>query len=100
MIVRPPQDSVALIGAEVTLECGVKGDPPPHVEWRRQDGVKIPPERLKAVEGSKTSLRLHRLVPTDSARYVCEAENSVGSSSASAQLTILTPVILFYLSHS
>ena len=77
----------------VVLECGVSGDPPPHVEWRRHDGVKIPASRIR-VDHIKTSLRLERLVASDAGRYVCEAENSVGSSSAFAQLTILVPVIL------
>ena len=31
----------------------------------------------------------------DAGRYVCEVENSVGSSSASAQLVILIPVLTF-----
>ena len=31
------------------------------------------------------------LIQLDSGRYVCEAENSVGSTSASAQLAVLTP---------
>ena len=76
----------------VVLECGVSGDPPPHVEWRRHDGVKIPANRIR-VDHVKTNLRLERLVAADAGRYVCEAENSVGSSSASAHLTILVPVI-------
>ena len=101
MILRPPQDATALLGGEVTLECGVTGDPPPHVEWRRQDGAKIPLARIKPMAnnnndpGGRTSLRLERLVAADAGRYVCEVENSVGSSSASAQLVILVPVKKF-----
>ena len=98
VIVRPPQDATALLGGEVTLECGVTGDPPPHVEWRRQDGAKIPVNRIRPTtssDQSRTSLRLERLVASDAGRYVCEVENSVGSSSASAQLVILIPVLTF-----
>lgn len=95
---RPPQDSTGLLGGDVTLECGVTGDPPPHVEWRRQDGAKIPVARIRPALStdpmSRTSLRLERLVASDAGRYVCEVENSVGSSSASAQLVILVPVCL------
>lgn len=94
VIVRPPQDTTALLGGEVSLECGVTGDPPPHVEWRRQDGAKIPINRIRPASNdqTRTSLRLERLVASDAGRYVCEVENSVGSSSASAQLAILIPV--------
>lgn len=94
VILRPPQDATALLGGEVTLECGVTGDPPPHVEWRRQDGAKIPAGRIRSAtnDQSRSSLRLERLVASDAGRYVCEVENSVGSSSASAQLVILIPV--------
>ena len=97
VIVRPPQDTTALLGGEVTLECGVSGDPPPHVEWRRQDGAKIPINRIRPASNdqTRTSLRLERLVASDAGRYVCEVENSVGSSSASAQLAILIPVWIF-----
>jgi hypothetical protein len=93
-IVRPPQDTTALLGGEVSLECGVTGDPPPHVEWRRQDGAKIPLNRIRPASNdqTRTDLRLERLVASDAGRYVCEVENSVGSSSASAQLAILIPV--------
>lgn len=78
----------------MSLECGVTGDPPPHVEWRRQDGAKIPINRIRPASNdqTRTSLRLERLVASDAGRYVCEVENSVGSSSASAQLAILIPV--------
>ena len=93
---RPPQDSTGLLGGDVTLECGVTGDPPPQVEWRRQDGVKIPVGRIRPASTSdpagRTSLRLERLVASDAGRYVCEVENSVGSTSASAQLVVLVPV--------
>jgi roundabout axon guidance receptor 2 len=94
VIVRPPQDTTALLGGDVTLECGVTGDPPPHVEWRRQDGAKIPINRIRPASNdqTRTSLRLERLGASDAGRYVCEVENSVGSSSASAQLAILIPV--------
>ena len=79
----------------------MSGDPPPQVEWRRNDGVKIPAGRIRvaSIDQNRNSLRLERLAVTDSGRYVCEAENSVGSSSASAQLTILVPVTSFIYSH-
>lgn len=101
VITRPPQDTTGVLGGDVTLECGVIGDPPPHVEWRRQDGIKIPAARIRPVSSSdptsRTSLRLEKLVASDAGRYVCDVENSVGSTSASAQLVILVPVIFSIL---
>ena len=98
---RPPQDSTGLLGGDVTLECGATGNPPPQVEWRRQDGVKIPVGRIRPASTSdpaeRTSLRLERLVASDSGRFFCEVENSVGSTSTSAQLVIVLVPVSFTL---
>ena len=91
-MVRPPQDVTALVGSDATFECGASGDPTPHVVWRRLDGA-LPAGRARSTE-SRTGLRIERVQASDSGRYVCEVENSVGATSATAVLTVLIPPTL------
>ena len=95
-VIRPPQDVTALVGSDVNFECGITGDPAPVVTWRRVDGLPMPPNgRTKPVDHNKfgplSVLRIERISASDSGRYQCNVENSVGSSSASAQLIVLVP---------
>lgn len=92
---RPPQDVTALVGSDVNFECGVSADasPPAQVVWRRQDGLPLPSNgRTRLNEHNRTgSLRIERVSASDSGRYQCTVENAVGSSSATALLTVLVP---------
>lgn len=86
----------ALVGSDVNFECGVTGDPAPVVTWRRVDGSPMPPNgRTRPVDHNKSGLlsilRIERISASDSGRYLCNVENSLGSSSAWAQLTVLVP---------
>lgn len=88
-VTRPPQDVTALVGSDVSFDCGATGDPAPHVNWRMQDGV-LPAGRARLTD-NRTGLRIERVSASDSGRYVCEVENAVGATSASAFLTVLVP---------
>lgn len=92
---RPPQDATALVGSDVTFECVISADasPLPQVTWRRQDGLPLPTNgRARISEQNRTgSLRIERVSASDSGRYECTVENAVGSSSASALLSVLVP---------
>jgi len=86
---RPPQDVTALVGSDVTFECGTTGDPAPLVTWRMQGGA-LPAGRTRLTD-NRSGLRIERVSASDSGRYVCHVENSVGTATASALLTVLVP---------
>lgn len=92
-IVRGPKDAVILAGGVVEFECRVGGDPPPDVLWRRTaGGGAMPPGRATVLDDR--TLRLEAVAPEDEGEYSCEADNAVGSVTASATLTILAPPVL------
>ena len=83
------------MGSDVSLECGVTGDPLPQVTWRRLDGLPMPPNsRTRTADLNRSGaqiLRIERVSASDSGHYQCTAENAVGSNSASAHITVLVP---------
>ncbi|KAH7945573.1 hypothetical protein HPB49_013087 [Dermacentor silvarum] len=83
--VRVPEDVTALAEESVEFECKVNGDPKPTVTWRRKDG-KMPVGRAYVQEDK--NLHIRNVVPADEGSYVCEIENIVGSTSASAILIV------------
>lgn len=72
-IVNPPADLTTLVGRDAVLECGVSGDPTPHVQWRRSNGAKMPQGRIRSAD-SRTALRIERLTTGD--RFVKSSKNS------------------------
>ncbi|XP_065297029.1 protein sax-3-like isoform X3 [Dermacentor albipictus] len=83
--VRVPEDVTSLAEESVEFQCKVNGDPKPTVTWRRQDG-KMPVGRAYVQEDK--SLHIKNVALADEGTYICEAENIVGSVSASATLTV------------
>lgn len=69
----------------VTFQCRVGGDPLPDVLWRRTAGI-MPLGRIKVLDDR--SLRIDDVTIADEGEYTCEADNSVGSVTASGYLTV------------
>ncbi|XP_024086155.1 roundabout homolog 2-like isoform X2 [Cimex lectularius] len=89
---KAPKDITAVAESTVELKCEVSGDPPPKVQWKREEG-KIPPGRSEVTE--ELSLKIERVHPDDEGAYFCEADNPVGKASAKAILTVHSaPVFL------
>ncbi|XP_049771254.1 protein sax-3-like [Schistocerca cancellata] len=89
-LVRGPEDAVSLAGGAVQFTCRVGGDPPPEVLWRRTaGGGSMPLGRVHILEDR--SLRVQDITPEDEGEYSCEADNAVGSVTASATLTVHSP---------
>ncbi|GLH09012.1 Neuroglian [Gryllus bimaculatus] len=89
-LIRGPSDAVALAGGSVEFQCRVGGDPPPDVLWRRTaGGGGMPLGRVHILDDR--SLRLENVEPEDEGEYSCEADNDVGTVTASATLTVHSP---------
>ncbi|XP_074792607.1 roundabout homolog 4 isoform X2 [Natator depressus] len=86
---RRPSDIVAKFGSTVQLGCGVQGDPMPKVWWRKEPG-ELPWGRYEVDE--ENTLWIHYVTTLDSGRYICMAQNQVGTISAQASLTVQDPL--------
>ncbi|XP_039285448.1 roundabout homolog 2 [Nilaparvata lugens] len=89
---EPAAVTVAVRGDTVELACSVGGDPAPTVVWRREDGQK--PAGGRAHVTDDKALRIEAVVLSDQGVYICTAENSVGSITRSAVLTVHSPPVL------
>ncbi|CAH1116112.1 unnamed protein product [Phaedon cochleariae] len=89
-MIRPPEDTVALVGASVEFSCATGGDPIPDVLWRRTAlGGTMPLGRVRVLEDR--TLRLEQITLLDQGRYFCDADNFAGAITASALLTVHAP---------
>uniref|UniRef100_A0A8C0ITE3 Ig-like domain-containing protein n=1 Tax=Chelonoidis abingdonii TaxID=106734 RepID=A0A8C0ITE3_CHEAB len=85
-----PSDIVAKFGSTVQLGCGVEGDPLPKVWWHKEHG-ELPWGRYVVYIRRLNTLRIHYVTTLDSGRYICTAQNQVGTASAKASLTVQAP---------
>jgi hypothetical protein len=79
-----PEDVTSLKGDDISLDCQVGGDPQPTVLWHREDG-KLPLGRTSIQNGR---LSIENVNPQDEGVYACEAQNTVGTISVSATLSV------------
>ncbi|KAF6206552.1 hypothetical protein GE061_017786 [Apolygus lucorum] len=92
-IVKGPEDAVSLVGGSVIFECAVQGDPVPDVMWKRTaGGGPMPAARARILDDK--SLKLEAVITEDEGEYSCEADNGVGTVSASATLTVHSPPVI------
>ncbi|XP_037958391.1 protein sax-3 [Teleopsis dalmanni] len=87
-LIRGPQNQTVVVGNSVIFQCRIGGDPLPDVLWRRSGG-NMPLARVKVL--SDRSLRLDNVTLEDMGEYSCEADNDVGSISATGVLTVHAP---------
>ena len=97
-ITKSPVDMATPAGAKAVFMCGTKGDPMPTVTWYHLgdalgtgnftgDGGRIWVDK-------DNSLTFNSTVVADAGKYTCNATNSLGSKTASAQLVVLTVMII------
>ncbi|KAM7051740.1 roundabout homolog 3 [Molossus nigricans] len=85
---RRPVNQVVLADAPVDFPCEVRGDPPPRLHWRKEDG-ELPTGRYEI--RSDHSLWIGHVSAEDEGTYTCVAENSVGRVEASGSLIVHVP---------
>ncbi|XP_033235599.1 protein sax-3 [Drosophila pseudoobscura] len=89
-LIRGPQNQTAVVGSSVVFQCRIGGDPLPDVLWRRTaSGGNMPLRRVHVLEDR--SLKLDDVTLEDMGEYSCEADNAVGSITATGILTVHAP---------
>ncbi|XP_044528060.1 hemicentin-1 [Gracilinanus agilis] len=80
------------LGGNVILNCEVKGDPPPTIQWSRSGvGVQIS-NRIRQL--SNGSLAIYGTVNEDAGDYKCIATNDAGVVERSMTLTLQSPPVI------
>ena len=95
-IIQPPSVLDAYVGQPGVFHCVAVGDPKPSIQWKNGSDVISTGGRLEVfVNGT---LKIKGLLKSDdSGFFTCEAENSYGSTSASASLRVNGTVSPCYL---
>ncbi|XP_032106879.1 immunoglobulin superfamily DCC subclass member 3 isoform X3 [Sapajus apella] len=86
--VQHPQSISRPAGTTAMFTCQAQGEPPPHVTWLKNGQVLEPGGHVR-LKNNNSTLTISGIGPEDEAIYQCVAENSAGSSQASARLTVL-----------
>ncbi|KAM5291716.1 immunoglobulin superfamily DCC subclass member 3 [Ctenodactylus gundi] len=86
--VQHPQSISRPAGTTAMFTCQAQGEPPPHVTWLKNGEVLGPGGHVR-LRNNNSTLTISGIGPEDEAIYQCVAENSAGSSQASARLTVL-----------
>uniref|UniRef100_A0A8C9N9E0 Hemicentin-1 n=1 Tax=Serinus canaria TaxID=9135 RepID=A0A8C9N9E0_SERCA len=80
------------LGGNAMLNCEVRGDPPPTIQWSRKGvGVQISNRIRQLVNGS---LAIYGTVNEDAGDYKCVATNDVGVVERSLTLTLQSPPVI------
>ena len=87
VIIEAPQDSIAYVGGRMTMRCRADGYPTPHLAWLR-NGYPTPTSFVHDISRDGTELIFLNITFEDAATYKCFAQNSAGTASASAVLTV------------
>ena len=73
-------------GKNMTLACTATGQPHPSITWSKLLGG-LPKDRTEVMQGNLT---IYRVGEKDWGTYICKAGNILGSTTASAQITIFS----------
>ncbi|XP_078517613.1 leucine-rich repeats and immunoglobulin-like domains protein 1 isoform X2 [Lissotriton helveticus] len=98
--IKTPQDITVRTGMKARLECAAGGHPIPEIAWQKDGGTDFPAarERRMHVMPDDDVFFIMDVKIEDMGVYSCTAQNSAGSVSANATLTVLdTPYLIYPL---
>ncbi|KAL4660672.1 immunoglobulin superfamily DCC subclass member 3-like [Arapaima gigas] len=86
--VQPPQSIARPVGTTAIFTCLAQGEPLPQLTWLKNGQILEPSGHVK-LRNNNSTLTIAGIGQEDEAIYQCIAENSAGSTQASARLTVL-----------
>nr|XP_014340566.1 PREDICTED: immunoglobulin superfamily DCC subclass member 3 [Latimeria chalumnae] len=86
--VQYPQSISRPVGTTAIFTCLVQGEPTPQITWLK-NGQTLEPSDHTKLRNNNSTLTIYGIGQEDEAIYQCIAENSAGSTQASARLTVL-----------
>ncbi|XP_018309582.1 uncharacterized protein [Mycetomoellerius zeteki] len=89
VFVKELQPSFAMEGCSHKLECTVKGNPLPTVQWYKNDtNIDNSPDYIITFNNGEAVLKFDEVFLEDKASYTCKAANQWGQSSTIAYLNV------------
>lgn len=83
------QPSSAREGSSYSLECIVKGNPLPTVQWYKNDiNIDNSPDYVITFNNGEAILKFDEVFLEDKAIYTCKATNRLGQSSTTASFDV------------
>ncbi|CAF3618249.1 unnamed protein product [Rotaria sordida] len=92
-IVKPPNDSILLVGQSVLLTAEVTGSPKPQVTWLFKGQPLKPTVTKHQIDTKKDGVHILNILkgePADEGEYTIMAENAVGKVQAQAKVRVCT----------
>ncbi|KAG2469773.1 HMCN2 protein, partial [Polypterus senegalus] len=91
---KPVTKPVTIVAnRQLTLECRSDGEPPPSIEWFKDNNRILMDSRIQTLAGGQY-LDIQEVSPSDSGEYSCVVTNIAGSSSLIFHVVVyITPVI-------
>lgn len=86
--IQPPQSIARPVGTTAIFTCQAQGEPEPQLTWLKNGQILEPGGHVK-LRNNNSTLSIYSISQEDEAIYQCIAENSAGSTQASARLTVL-----------
>ncbi|XP_030048641.1 immunoglobulin superfamily DCC subclass member 3 [Microcaecilia unicolor] len=86
--VQHPQSISRPLGTTAIFTCLAQGEPPPQLTWLKNGQILETSDHMK-LKNNNSTLTIYGISQADEAIYQCIAENSAGSTQASARLTVL-----------
>ncbi|XP_041856289.1 hemicentin-1 [Melanotaenia boesemani] len=81
------------VNGQLTLECLADSDPPPNIEWYKDEAKLQFGGRIQRLAGGQY-LEIQEVRPEDSGKYSCVVTNMAGSSSLFFTVEILLPPVI------